>query len=115
MPDVDDAAAQDHPLRVVLTAVGSALDDCERVLSGEAVAGQPADDRPIRVADPATLRGHIAAVKDVAFSPDSATLASGSFDTTVRLWPTNPNQIQCQELNGYPKPNISPVLQAAPC
>ncbi len=123
MPDVADAAAQDDPLQVVLTAVGSALDDCEPVLSGapdrsaamasefarflraelprqledwqmrrlddppgETVQDQPAGDRPIRVARPATLRGHTAAVKDVAFSPDGATLASADDRGVVRLW-----------------------------
>jgi WD40 repeat protein len=123
MPDVADAAARDDPLQVVLTAVGSALDDCEHVLSGapdrsaamasefarflraelprlledwqmrrlddppgEMVQDQPAGDRPIRVARPATLRGHTAAVKDVAFSPDGATLASADDRGVVRLW-----------------------------
>jgi WD40 repeat protein len=34
----------------------------------------------------ATLTGHTGAVNSVAFSPDGHTLASGSSDTTVRLW-----------------------------
>jgi WD40 repeat protein len=33
-----------------------------------------------------TLTGHSSAVYAVAFSPDGHTLASGSFDQTVRLW-----------------------------
>ncbi|MCP4261995.1 MAG: protein kinase [Planctomycetes bacterium] len=34
----------------------------------------------------ATLTGHTEVVNDVAFSPDGATLASGSNDTTIILW-----------------------------
>src|SRR5436190_5964076 len=34
----------------------------------------------------ATLKGHTGAVVSVAFSPDSKTLASGSYDGTPKLW-----------------------------
>jgi WD40 repeat protein len=34
----------------------------------------------------ATLQGHTAVVSSVAYSPDSKTLASGSFDRTIKLW-----------------------------
>jgi WD40 repeat protein len=33
-----------------------------------------------------TLAGHTATVSTLAFSPDGKTLASGSFDSTVKLW-----------------------------
>jgi WD40 repeat protein len=34
----------------------------------------------------ATLRGHANAVKCVAFSPDGRMLASGSWDSTAKVW-----------------------------
>ena len=33
-----------------------------------------------------TLTGHTGQVNSVAFSPDGGTLASGSYDNTIRLW-----------------------------
>ncbi|MBI4617331.1 MAG: hypothetical protein HY720_27220, partial [Planctomycetes bacterium] len=34
----------------------------------------------------ATLEGHQGLVASIAFSPDGKRLASGSLDTTIRLW-----------------------------
>ena len=34
----------------------------------------------------ATLKGHVACVTGVAFSPDGKTLATGSYDRKVKLW-----------------------------
>jgi hypothetical protein len=42
------------------------------------------------------LRGHKSFVWSLAFSPDGATLASGSGDTTVRLWDTAPLRTRYQ-------------------
>ena len=42
------------------------------------------------------LHGHTSYVWSLAFSPDGATLVSGSGDFTVRLWDTAPLEVRYQ-------------------
>ena len=48
----------------------------------------------------ALLAGHTDWIHSVAFSPDDATLASGSGDSTVRLWDTETGELK-QTLTGH--------------
>lgn len=55
-----------------------------------------------------TLRGHTAEVTSVAWSPNGATLASASVDTTVRLWNSSTHQTT-QTYHGHNKQVLSVI------
>jgi len=48
------------------------------------------------------LKGHSAWVSSVAFSPDGQTLASGSFDRSIRLWRINQIDWESDEIKEKP-------------
>ena len=56
------------------------------------------------------LGGHKKGVKSVAFSPDGKTLASGSYDTTIRLW-SLPEGVYRNTLKGHKKSINNMVFQ----
>jgi WD40 repeat protein len=63
----------------------------EYILCGFLVSGGDQNDH-LRIYDAATgkeiksFEGHTEDVYDIAFSPDGTTMASGSFDGTVKIW-----------------------------
>ena len=57
-------------------------------------------------ASQSTLVGHTNPVHGVAFSPDGQTLASGSWDNTVRLWRVS-DGILLRTLEGHTDPVLS--------
>ena len=59
-----------------------------------------------------TLTGHTESVRSVAFSPDGNTLASGSFDGTVRLWELTLSMTSTGTVNVSPSPVRSPAAGA---
>ncbi|KAE8382682.1 WD40-repeat-containing domain protein [Aspergillus bertholletiae] len=50
-----------------------------------------------------TFKGHSSWVKSVAFSPDGQTIASGSWDDTIKVWDTKTG-VELQTLNGHSNP-----------
>ncbi|HLW67985.1 MAG TPA: M56 family metallopeptidase [Gemmataceae bacterium] len=66
------------------------------------VPAPPTDGKPITVSKPRQiLRGHNNTVECVAISPDGATIATGSWDNSAKLWDAKSGQM-LKEFSGFP-------------
>ena len=83
LPESADALAF-HPDGALLAYSRCARWEKTWCTGGEAVLWDIASARPTGP----PLAGHEGIVESLAFSPDGQTLASGSWDTTIRLWST---------------------------
>jgi hypothetical protein len=55
-----------------------------------------------------SLIGHTSTVHSVTFSPDGSTIASGSYDNTIKIWDANTGTL-IRTLTGHTKPVLSVV------
>ncbi|MEH2104168.1 MAG: ribosome assembly protein 4, partial [Nostoc sp.] len=66
----------------------------------QAVYLQPNEKKENRAIEINTLEGHSNGVSSVGFSPDGKTLASGSYDNTIKLWDVSTGKA-IKTLNGH--------------
>ena len=78
------------------------------------VSPLPAQEPKLR----ATLKGHTGAVVAVAFSPDSKTVASASYDGTLKLWDMTTGKeratLEVVQNRRVAEPEIFPVWRLLP-
>src|SRR4051794_19600019 len=81
---------------------------CLSTLAGVLVLGGNLLPRALAADEPLVLKGHTKYVGHVVFSPDGKRLASGSGDTTVKVWDAATGQ-ELLTLKGHSQP-ISQVV-----
>jgi WD40 repeat protein len=89
---------------VLLTANNGPLITPASFSPGANATVPPATPHPVTATLQATLTGHTAAVRALAWKPDGSQLASGSEDNTIKVWDSTG---KLQNTFGYPTPVYS--------